>query len=381
MPHETVERPTKPAGAIGEWLPHIDFMRVCVFTLVVSAHVVTSSLNVAQFGVAAWGMLMHFTRYAFVFISAFVLFHGYRDRTVRPLTFWRRRFSSVVLPYLLWTAIYLTLSTIDTGWPGTGTLLTRYGLDTVSGSGWYHLYFLLVSMQFYLVFPAAHRLVRRCRGHHGLLLAAAAALQIAYMTLVSTVPAPTGAPGTLWTRSEVMLPMYTLFLTGGALTAVHLDRVQRWVSTHLATIAAATVLGLVITGSVFLLRATPLPWNAAAPSYPALLPWVITAITCVYALGTAWARGTPPDTRSIPIVRAVAQRAFGVFAMHPLVLWLLERTLLPTLAAWIPHDTARATILFLLTISATLALVELAHRSPVSKALIARPRHPRRARG
>ncbi len=47
------------------------------------------------------------------------------------------------------------------------------------GTAWYHLYFLLVSMQIYLVFPLILWLVRKTAGHHGVLLAISAVIQLA----------------------------------------------------------------------------------------------------------------------------------------------------------------------------------------------------------
>ena len=37
----------------------------------------------------------------------------------------------------------------------------------MAATGYYQLYFLLVIMQFYLVFPLVLVLLRRTRGHHG----------------------------------------------------------------------------------------------------------------------------------------------------------------------------------------------------------------------
>ena len=45
--------------------------------------------------------------------------------------------------------------------------------------GYYQLYFLLVIMQFYLVFPLVLWLLRSTKGHHGLVIAVAAAAQLA----------------------------------------------------------------------------------------------------------------------------------------------------------------------------------------------------------
>jgi peptidoglycan/LPS O-acetylase OafA/YrhL len=363
-----------PARVHSGRLRHLDFMRVVVFVFVISAHVVTNTLDLAEFGVAGWGMLMHFTRYAFVFISAFVLFYGYRDRKLRPLRFWRKRFSSVVLPYLLWTAIYFGLDTVNGTWPGLGIWLARYGLKVLWGNEWYHLYFLLVTIQFYFLFPAIRWLVGRCAGHHGWLLTGAVLVQAGFMWLVSAVRAPAEPVGVLWLHSEVMLPMYSLFLVGGALAALHLERMNAWLVVHGRTVAVAGAAGLAVTSGTFAVRARPDAWAAAAPEFPAVLPWAVAATLIVYVLGLAWSRRCPDDGLSARIVAAGAHRAFGVFAIHPLVLWGLEVTVVPALTTAIPDEPMRAAVVFLLTVTGALIAVELLLYTPLSRVLTARPR-------
>ena len=53
------------------------------------------------------------------------------------------------------------------------------GLALMVATGYYQLYFLLVIMQFYLVFPLVLMLLRRTRGHHGLVVACAVLAQVA----------------------------------------------------------------------------------------------------------------------------------------------------------------------------------------------------------
>ena len=51
-------------------------------------------------------------------------------------------------------------------------------------SGYYQLYFLVVLLEFYAVFPLLLILLRRTAGHHGLLLAVSGALQVLIVSLM-----------------------------------------------------------------------------------------------------------------------------------------------------------------------------------------------------
>ena len=57
-------------------------------------------------------------------------------------------------------------------------LVRTYAEGIVTGVAWYHLYFLLVTMQVYLLLPVVVWLVRRTRGHHVTVLVVAASFTI-----------------------------------------------------------------------------------------------------------------------------------------------------------------------------------------------------------
>src|SRR5580698_2316972 len=91
--------------------------------------------------------------------------------------------------------------------------------------GYYQLYFLLVIMQFYLVFPLVLGLLRRTRGHHGLVIAAVVLAQVLLTIAMHWQFLPLGMRG-VWAQREA--PTYELYLLGGAVVAFHLERVHAW---------------------------------------------------------------------------------------------------------------------------------------------------------
>src|SRR5205823_1735076 len=103
--------------------------------------------------------------------TAFVLTYSYRDREPRWPAFWRRRYLLIGVPYLVWSTIYFLAH-------GNGLRPGLLMRQLVTGTAEYHLYFLLVSMQLYLVFPLLRWLLRAAAGRHRLLLAGAVAYQI-----------------------------------------------------------------------------------------------------------------------------------------------------------------------------------------------------------
>ena len=98
--------------------------------------------------------------------------------------FWQRRFTSIIVPFIIWTLLYVLAGFAglrgDTIPSVAGTplqILTRVGVQLVTGAG--HLYFVIVLVQFYLLFPLLAGLLNRARRWHLAIVAVSLAAQVA----------------------------------------------------------------------------------------------------------------------------------------------------------------------------------------------------------
>ncbi|HEV7534774.1 MAG TPA: acyltransferase, partial [Acidimicrobiia bacterium] len=151
------------------YLHQLDVVRLLTFGAVIGVHAVAFTEPPSSRGWAGVLMLAQFGREVFFALSGFVLVHAAAGRTVDARTFWRKRFPAVLAPYLTWSVIYLAFHT----WTSPAherlsgpALLWAFA----TGNAEYHLYFLLVSMQLYLVFPLLLRFVRRTEARAGTVL-------------------------------------------------------------------------------------------------------------------------------------------------------------------------------------------------------------------
>jgi peptidoglycan/LPS O-acetylase OafA/YrhL len=298
-----------------------DVVRLLTFVCVIGVHAVTMVMNPESAVAGAGVALLHFTRGTFFVLSAFVLCYVHGPEGVRVRSFWPRRFLYIGVPYLVWTVVYW--------WTATGPVpqsgdLGELGLALMTGTGYYHLYFLMVSMQLYLLFPALLWLVRRTTGHHLALFLTSGIVELGLLA-VTHWPRWPGAWLTLQANAEALSPMYQFYFVAGALAAVHHERLLTWVVDH-----PRAVVGLVLTTGVLhvavyavQLAASGSTARAYDPLQPSVVPWTLAVSLGLYALGCRYARNRRAGSRLGRFVDEAALVSFGVFLVHPLFLDVL----------------------------------------------------------
>jgi peptidoglycan/LPS O-acetylase OafA/YrhL len=359
-------------------LDHIDAMRPIKQAGVVSTHtIVNFAPAAASLGSGAVLLLLHVSREGFFFISACMLTYAYADLSWHGLgRFYWRRFVSVGVPYLCWTLIYFFFLMPTAHYHGVASAL--HGLAAMAETGYYQLYFLLVIAQFYLVYPLVAALLRRTKGHHGLVLAVAALAQVALAVLTHWRLLP---PLMLKYAQQDGLS-YLLYLVGGCIVACHLDAVDAWVRRHARLVVALTVAAALAAEGVYFLAhygVTSVLGATSDPFQPSVIPFNIGAIACGYLAGVALVRpGRSRFTRAV--VRSGSDNAYGIYLSHLLVLTALGWLGWRSVSAVLPWP-----LLCLLTVGIVAAccvpLTALLARTPLAVPLTGRKRVPWRRAG
>jgi hypothetical protein len=128
-------------------------------------------------------------------------------------------------------------------------------------TGYDQLYFLIVIMEFYLVFPLVLALLRRTNGHHGLVIAATVAAQFAMSIGMHWKLLP---PAMITYGQENAL-CYVLYLIGGAVVALHLSEVHHWVVRNAPLVVFGTVASAVFAEGVYFLARDGVRFAVWAP--------------------------------------------------------------------------------------------------------------------
>jgi peptidoglycan/LPS O-acetylase OafA/YrhL len=354
--------------------PHlyeIDIVRILTFASVIAVHTTSHTIASDDLPLYLFLGLAHFTREVFFSITTFVLVYTFRYKPLPARKTLPRRFLLVGVPYVVWSTIYFVSSNLysphATFWQGVG----NYFFHLATGTAWYHLYFLLVTMQVYLLMPVIIWLVRKTRGRHVLLLVGAGAIQLVLYSLYMYWP---------WTVSWI-LPYakeyffsYLFFIMIGAVAADHSTTLLTWVRSRRRIIGLATAVAAVITIGVFLVQIASgmTPYHAGTPMQPILIFWSFAVGLGFLAFGSWWADRRVPGSRVARAVDTASDRSFGIFLSHPMFIWIL---------LWIGNDWFENTIpkpwltlvIYVLVILLAWGVTEFARRTPLSLPLAGRP--------
>lgn len=263
----------------------------------------------------------------FFLISALVLTYqlGDRDR-VDWRDFYVKRLRQVVVPYLVWTSLYaavrlLFLETGDFAW-------TRVASWFLTGKAWFHLYFLVVLIEFYALYPLVWRLWRALsvgsRPAFGLTLAVLVALQLVlwwvdrtwirpvypYSTVLNYV-VPLGLGLWLGSHAEgwgawwraARYPMAAGAVAAGVVyVGLNVPPVARWATTALAPLG----------------RFMPLALQVAL--------WLFVSLAAVTVVLGAQALAR---SRAGAWLARLGDLSFGIYLIHPAFLTVWERLVRP----------------------------------------------------
>jgi peptidoglycan/LPS O-acetylase OafA/YrhL len=375
-----------PARTRRPHLDAVDFVRVAMIAGVIAVHVVAYTTNPEDLVVGAANALLHVNREVFFFLTAFVLCYTYGSRHGWSLTsFWRKRYLFVGVPYLAWSLVYF-LADGGAYRPWSAPARRLLG-DVLAGTARYHLYFLLVTMEIYAVFPLLLWLLAATRRHHALLLAASLAVQTAFTaTLHYARDAAPHAPGLLgaWMRNpDPVVFSYQLYLVAGGIAALHLEELTAWVRAHRRLVHLLVAGGLAAGLASYVLDHAAAGMDAAAAGevfQPMIAVTTAASVLGLFALGVRWAdRG--PQRRFRRAVRTGSDATFGVYLAHPLLLQGLLILAAPLAARAVTGEVPAGLVLPLdvlvvvpVLLAASVAVVAWTRRTPASLFVAGRAR-------
>jgi poly(3-hydroxybutyrate) depolymerase/peptidoglycan/LPS O-acetylase OafA/YrhL len=324
-----------PAGAAARQIrlaqprPHViafDLIRLVIMVFVVSVHTLAFAGGRVTMSIGAVTTIFHTSRELFLLLTALVLTYNYGHRDQLKIgRFWRRRFWLVLPAYVTWSAIYYAANG-----RARGAFPMAFLHDLENAGARYHLYFLLVSMQIYLLFPVIRWVLKKTEGYHAWLFGVAVAYQ-AWLTVGLHYKVGRSGNGPIaqflnGAGQGYWIDTYVLYVVAGALAGWHFEQLCAFTRRHLRSgwrVALVAAIGVAAGIGVYLIEIEVLgatPNSASAVFQPVVIFEALAFGWALLGAGLLWSdRGAPGRT----FCAAGSASSFGIYLAHPLVLQVL----------------------------------------------------------
>lgn len=164
----------------------------------------------------------------FFMLSGFVLFYAYYPREFTKklvIDFYKKRIKYIVIPYIVISSLYVTYYNIlYYSYPSTTEMLKSYVTFIIHGNASYHTYFLIVLIQFYLLFPILLWVFKKITSFKSWMFIFGLVLHLVFWNLNVKYSIVSNA-------SIVFLSYISFFLLGGQL-GIYYGQVRSWIAEH-----------------------------------------------------------------------------------------------------------------------------------------------------
>lgn len=376
-----------------ERVPEIGVLRGLAFAAVVLQHSIAHysivpGVTLAD-GVLTAIMLLaaKFAVPVFIFITGLVLFYNYDGRFSYG-AFLAKRFKDIVVPYIIWSAVFEGVNLLSAGGLLSWDALLLYGQKLLTGKTSYHFWYIIMIIQCYLLFPLLRKAVRAIAAAIPARLGPAAIMTagLLYAGLMFCI----GPVSRLFEAADipVLTPMFTVYADRnvlyflfyfilGASAGMNIGCWNEWVRkigwmywslfALLTGILLFRLVGTFQTDEGLFIR-----FNSVSLLRPLMAVYCIVLIFAAYRTAMAIIAAGTSAARWISWLGTVS---YGAYLMHPL---LLRLTYLPDqqwFAGW--NVTVRVLISFVLCTLLSAGGAWLLSRMPLGRWTVGQqPRRP-----
>lgn len=333
-------------------------LRVIATIAVIMIHSTSQTMTLSAFGYYG-NQLARFAVPMFLILSGFLLFQSDLNAHFLPRpAFYRRRFDKILLPYVIWTIFYsLVLHYYFNGLQNLHMVLPDMVRHLFLGNGFTHLYFVVIIIQLYLLYPFIRRAFQ---ARPGLFLSFSLVISwlcqsLLYLHAIKVIHLhPYYGQFYL-----IAFPVWLFYFFLGMYLALYDQDLQ--ITNRLSLTA-----WLFIWAASFAL----LLWDSQQTASYALSikPTVVLYATASFFLLRAWLNRYPVETG--PVISWFSAQSFLIYLLHPLManfLLFLSLRVLGQPDLWSSNVGTLGK--FLLTLFLTLIATYVISRTPLAKPL------------
>lgn len=382
-PTDATPKPRKTPTTRKPHLRQLDRLRIITALSVVAVHVLGNSSFLDQhFGALVIQNMFvtsfHFTREVFMFVTALALTYVYYGKPFATGHFWRRRALGVLLPYSAWSVIYVLANVRPTS---IGQFLWSSFIAILTGDASYQLYYIMLTLEFYIIFPALLRILPALARHLKATLAISFTLEVLILfadhQLLPLISLSPGVASFISQFLDRFVLVYQFYFILGALAALHLPEIKAFMLSHGRWMIAAGIIALVGLEVNYLVQVGPTPsamGRAVAVLQPMMAPYSVGAIAFLYWLALTLAeRATRRKAvRTERVWHQLSDAAFGVYLVHPIFIGSVLFVFVP-LVRWTLPTGLTIFLVWVIASVCSVASTVLLLRTPILSRLVGRP--------
>lgn len=322
------------------YLLELDVMRVILIIGVLYTHTETTMGNATDAGSISrlifnyTHLMLHFTRMGFVFITGFVLMWRYYRHRFNWLSFRRRRYWRIGIPYLWWITVYL-VGIMVIRHQSLGTYEQRW-LNHILNGNQFYMYYLYMIAQLYLIFPLLSWLFEKFEHYQQRILIGSGVLQLVLVAVIKYMQPTHGTNAVLrfifWHYGTNPL-MYQLYFVLGAYIAVHYRQATKLIDQYGRRVSMLAISAVVMSVGLYWFN---LQWLHLSHHQSESIHQPFMVVMDVLVILMIWwlSRGVVNvfGARFSQQMHYAGQMAFGIYLMQTILLTALAGIL--RLTAW-----------------------------------------------
>ncbi|PKM77560.1 MAG: hypothetical protein CVU90_06845 [Firmicutes bacterium HGW-Firmicutes-15] len=290
-------------------LLEFDVIRAAAALAVIAIHVTASYMD---FTLAyLWNHSVRFAVPLFIVLSGFLLYYTDRDALNLPVrAFYKKRLDRILWPYFVWTLLYSLLNAYFLRLNNPLLFLSTLGKDLLWGTGYYHLWFLPIILQFYILYPLLRRWMEKCPRAIlvGSLTISLAAQSLIYLYLLHII----ALPGQYSMFYISAFPVWLFYFVFGMYMASATR--GRFLTSPCRTLSSSGFIWLCSLGLMLLDSRLTVQGSIVRPS---VMLYAISSYFFFYALALRLSQ------KEKPWLNWLSAQSFLIYLMHPLLLTIL----------------------------------------------------------
>ena len=372
--------------------PHVyelDPLRTVTAWSVVAVHVVAGTvfLNHTDVGVQVQNALvvaLHFTREVFIFVTAFALVYVYYWKRFALKRFWARRSLGVLLPYCSWSVVYVWVNV-----PGQSpaAFVKTAIVDILTGNASYQLYYILLTLQFYIILPLFLLFLKRVAHHPWKVLAISFVIQVVlfyvdYHLLQQGTLASSGIWQIAAQYQNRFVLVYQFYFMLGGFTALYFQQIRSYLMRYGWIAACGLVAAIAVLWLHYVLQIRVYQESigyATSVLQPVMVLYSLAVILFALWPACRWASHKHWDghPRRYRIWQVLSDASFGVYLIHVLLLTAILKWVVPAMPAVWPV-AVRVILTWFMTAGSATAVSVILLNIPLLSRLVGREHSARR---